>query len=149
MVRSGGCVAVEDMHQLRFLERADHERASLRVHAEVLTGDDAAAPALAEGLLVHLREAVLRVVVGEHHDPAAVASDREVIAVRARQAERGEASHDPEHLHARDRLHLAVLIRAQELQRLVARDDDLLRLGRGEVAIYRLLDPAPFCRVRL
>ena len=60
--------------------------------------------------------------------------------VGAREAERSEAADDAEALHADDRLHLAALIGPQQLQHLVARHHDLLRLGGAEVAVHRGLD---------
>mmetsp|Transcript_37442 Transcript_37442/g.111073 ORF Transcript_37442/g.111073 Transcript_37442/m.111073 type:complete len:282 (+) Transcript_37442:2636-3481(+) len=62
--REPGCrVAVQDVHKLLLLDRTDHDSTALRVHGKVLPRNDSAATRLAEGLLVHLLEEVLRAVV--------------------------------------------------------------------------------------
>ena len=56
---TGGGVAIEDVHELLLLDRADHHRAAARVGRHKLAGHDAAAAALAVDFGVDLLEAAL------------------------------------------------------------------------------------------
>ena len=91
---------------------------------------------------MHLVEPIPLFVVLQHDNPAAVASAHEVVPVRARQTKRGEGANNAKHLRADDRLHLSALVGPEQLEHLVTRHDDLLRLGGAEVAVYRALDAA-------
>ena len=135
-----GGVPVQNVHEFGLLERADHEGAALGVRHQVLPGDDAAHAALPERLLVHLPERAGFGVVLQNHDASGVAPEREVISIGAGQPERRQAPDDAEHLRGEHRHGLAVLIGTQELEGLVPRDHDLVRLGRGEVPDDRAVD---------
>lgn len=131
----GGRVSVEHVYELLLLQRADDARAALGVGGDVLPGHDAAAAAAAKRLLVHFDKRVALPVELEDDDAARVGADEYVVARRARQAERGEAADAAKHVSARDNLQPPVVAGAHELQQVATRNDDLLRLGRGEVAV--------------
>jgi hypothetical protein len=80
----GGGVAIEHVHEFGLLERADHQRAALGIHHQVLPGDDAPHAALPERLLVHLLERPDGFVVLKDDDPSGIAPEREVISIGAR-----------------------------------------------------------------
>mmetsp|Transcript_96811 Transcript_96811/g.270984 ORF Transcript_96811/g.270984 Transcript_96811/m.270984 type:complete len:956 (-) Transcript_96811:2-2869(-) len=133
-------VAVQDVDELLLLDGANHHGAALGVDGQVLAGHDPSAARLAVGLHVHLLENVLRPVVLEDHDPAGVGRDHDVVPAGARQAERLDVPHHTEDVLREDALHLAAVVGSQQLEGLVARDDNLLRLWGGEVAIDGLRD---------
>ena len=91
---------------------------------------------------MHLVEAIPLLVVLQDDDPAAVASAHEVVLVRARETKGGEGADDAKHLRADDRLHLAALVGPEQLEHLVARHHDLLRLWGAEVAVHCALHAA-------
>mmetsp|Transcript_61106 Transcript_61106/g.157570 ORF Transcript_61106/g.157570 Transcript_61106/m.157570 type:complete len:936 (+) Transcript_61106:1023-3830(+) len=136
----GRGVAVQDVHELLLLDRADHHRAALRVHGEVLSRHDAAAARLPVGLLVHLLEDVLLAIILEDDDAPRVGGHHDVVAAGACEPEGLHGADHAEDLLRQNALHLPGVVRPQQLQRLVARDDDLLRLRGGEVAVDRVRD---------
>mmetsp|Transcript_54690 Transcript_54690/g.144051 ORF Transcript_54690/g.144051 Transcript_54690/m.144051 type:complete len:273 (+) Transcript_54690:3117-3935(+) len=136
----GRGVAVQDVHKLLLLDRADHDGTALRVHGEVLPRHDAAATRLAKGLLVHLLEEILLAVVLEDDDPPRVRGDYDVVTAGACEPEREHRAHNAEDLLRQNALHLPGVIGPEQLDRLVARDDNLLRLRSREVAVDRVGD---------
>ncbi len=72
-------VSIEDVDELLFLHRGQHEGSPLRVCGEVLSRYDASAAGLAVGLLVQFVQFVLLRVVGEDDDSAAVTGHDQVV----------------------------------------------------------------------
>jgi hypothetical protein len=77
---TGGGVAVEDVHELLLLDRADHHGAAARVGRDKLAGHDAAAAGLAVDLGVDLLEAALIGRVLHDDDLTRVRAHDDVVA---------------------------------------------------------------------
>jgi len=63
-----GGIPVEDVHQLLFLQGADHDGAALRVCGQMLSRYDTAAAGLSKRLLMHFGQHILGGVVLQNSD---------------------------------------------------------------------------------
>ena len=138
--RAGG-VAVQRVHELRALDRGDHDRAAARVGREVLAGHRAPAARLAERLAVDARPGPPGGVEAQHRQRAGVRRNGDVVRGRARRPHGAERAHAAERRRAgHGREAARGLVGPEQLERAaLPRDDHLLRApgreraeGRGD-----------------
>mmetsp|Transcript_21443 Transcript_21443/g.46107 ORF Transcript_21443/g.46107 Transcript_21443/m.46107 type:complete len:239 (-) Transcript_21443:160-876(-) len=123
-----GRVAIEDVHELLFLRRRDHQRTPSRIRRDELARHDPPDPRLAVRLAVDALEACPFGRELEDHDLARVGAHHQVVAVPAGEPKRRDRADDAEDLGRVDRLHLVVLVGSQQLQDLATSDCQLLHL---------------------
>ena len=127
---AGSGVAVEDVHELLLLDRADHHGAAARVGRHKLAGHNAAAAGLAVDLGVDPLEAALIGRVLHDDDLTRVRTHDDVVAAATGEPEGSDRADNTEDLAGMDRLHLAVVIGTHELKDLAPRHNELLLLWR-------------------